>query len=78
MSAPRRLNDQQVAFVKDIAARRRVAMAAVRAIPTNAELAEQLNVSKRLIERVSIGGYADSSTGNKIDPVTAAIWELSP
>jgi hypothetical protein len=58
VSAHRRLTDQQIAYIKRIAAGRREAEKAVRAFPTNAALAEELHVSQRLIERVSSDGYS--------------------
>lgn len=55
MSAPLKLSDEQVQFVRAIVAKRRDAAKVLREYPTNAQLAEQLDCTERYIEKISNG-----------------------
>lgn len=55
MSKQRALTDEQVAFVVNVTARRRLAAEALRKFPTNADIAGQLGCCQRLIDRISAG-----------------------
>jgi hypothetical protein len=76
VSAPRRLTVEQIVYVKRVAAIKRRIVARLARMPTAAQLAEELHISQRSIERISNDGYAVSSTGNKVDLVEEVFKEL--
>jgi hypothetical protein len=64
VSAHRRLTDDQIDYVKRVTAIKRRIVERLKRLPTNAQLAESLDCSQRLIERVSCGGYTVVSRGS--------------
>jgi hypothetical protein len=64
MSAPRKLTDDQIDYVRRVSAIKRRIVARLRKLPTNAAMAEAMDCSQRLIERLVSDGAPDSSTRN--------------
>lgn len=77
MSAPRRLTDEQIAYVKRVTAMKRRIAARLKRLPTAEQLAEEFHVSSRAIERYASVGQTDSSTGNKTNRLADAVAEVN-